>query len=100
MVSLSLFSFIASLALSVVATPVNNIPLGSSPLQVAITPGDANAIVTIALTNVGSGDLEILNLGTFLFDSPIEKVDVYRNGKFHRPNKQLGDVGLNPMYPK
>ena len=95
MVSFSLFSVIASFAVLVAATPVNNIPLkSSSPLQVAITAGDTNAVVKIALTNIGSGDLEILNLGTFLFDSPIEKVDVFRNGMFTNTNPSFSAKGI------
>lgn len=81
MVSFSLFSLVVSFAFSVAATPVNIIPLGSSPLQVAITAGDTNAVVKLALTNFGPRDLEILNLGTFLFDAPIEKVTLFRNGE-------------------
>lgn len=81
MVAFSLFSIFAAFALLVAATPVNNSPL-EPPLHVSIAPGKGNAVVNIAITNVGSKDLEILNLGTFLCDSPIEKVTIFRNGVF------------------
>ena len=84
MVSFSIFSAVAYFALLAAATPVNNIVPGP-PLRVAIIPGDVNAAVKFALTNDGPGDLEILSLGTFLYDAPIEKVDVFRNGMFTVP---------------
>lgn len=58
----------------------------SSPLQVSISPGDANAVVTIAVTNTGPKDLQIMNLGTFLYESAaIEKLDISYAGMFPPP---------------
>ncbi|KAF8462372.1 neutral protease 2-like protein [Kalaharituber pfeilii] len=78
MVSISITTLLAFLSTFAAASPLDK---RVSPLEVVLKPAGSNAVVIVSVTNTGSKDLNVLNLGTFLSESPVEKVDVFRDGE-------------------
>ena len=67
---------------SVIASPVP-VKRSESPLVVELAAGEGS-VVQITVTNTGAKDLNILTLGSFLSNSPVEKVDIYHEGIYIR----------------
>ncbi|KAI5786970.1 neutral protease 2 [Peziza echinospora] len=67
-----------ALVASVIASPVP-VKRSESPLVVELAAGEGS-VVQISVKNTGAKDLNILKLGSFLSNSPVEKVDIYHEG--------------------
>lgn len=75
-------------AASVLAYPTTHLAKRDDALSVELTAGNG-AEVSAKVTNTANEALSLLNYGTFMDTSNVQKVNVYKDCKFNAPPRQV-----------